>query len=155
MFEWVERVSEAPDIHHLMIVLKAPFKLSGVTELRSRKISWLRGVDKSGLNEVSLEAVRFTDHFRLRSTDQIESRALFNPAVIERVLALADRGKFRAVASGDHLVFAFEGTDRFALLDLGTGKWDDGSIRRGLTDLADALGLVDALAHAFMVRQSV
>lgn len=155
MFEWVERVSEAPDIHHLMIVLKAPFKLSGVTELRSRKISWLRGVDKSGLNEVSLEAVRFADHFRLRSTDQIESRALFNPAVIERVLALADRGKFRAVASGDHLVFAFEGTDRFALLDLGTGKWDDGSIRRGLTDLADALGLVDALAHAFMVRQSV
>ncbi len=154
MFEWVEKVSDAPDVHHLVIVLRAPFELEGVTELRSRKIGWLRGADKVTLQPVSLEAVRFGDHFRLRSSDQVESRALFNPAVIERVLALADRGKFRAVASGRDLVFAFEGTDRFALLNLHTGAWDEASIRRGLGDLAEALGLVDALAHAFMVRRS-
>ncbi len=153
MFEWVEHVSDAPNIHHLVVVLKAPFALEGVTELRSRHIGWLRGPDKVNLRPVSLEAVRFADHYRLRSSDQVESRALFNPAVIERVLALADRGKFRGVASGRDLVFAFEGTDRFALLNLQTGAWDETSIRRGLGDLADALGLVDALAHAFMLRR--
>lgn len=153
MFEWVEDVDEAPDIHHLVIVLAAPFMLHGVTHLRARKTGWLQAPAGVTLRDVDLGPRAFDALYKLRASDQTEARALFNPAVIERVIALAHGGKFRAVASGSHLVFDFAGDNRFNLLDLHTGVWSDDTIRGAVSDIAEALALVDALAHAFMLRK--
>ncbi|MEL6285758.1 MAG: hypothetical protein AAFQ18_06065, partial [Pseudomonadota bacterium] len=81
--------------------------------------------------------------------DQVEARTLFDPRVVERLLAVAHGQSFRAVARNRHLVFDVEGEDRFALLDANTGAWDDTTLRRGLTDLVETLELVDALATTF------
>ena len=94
----------------------------------------------------------FNEYFRLRSTDQVEARTIFNPAVVERVLALAHGQPFRAVAQEEGLVFDFVGDNRFALIDLKTGEWNDETIKQSVTDVAELLELVDTLAHAFMVR---
>lgn len=153
MFEWVEPVDEAPDKYHLIIVLDAPIRLSGVTELRSRKLSWLGLFGDSDMQPVDLAAKEFTDAYRLKSTDQTEARALFNPLVMARVIDLAHGGAFRSVAKGEHLVFDFVGDNRFNISDLGTGAWDESKLFTAVRDLAEALELVDALGNAFMVRR--
>ncbi len=156
MFEWVESVEDAPDIYHLVIVLEAPLRLHGVTHLRARKSVWPQDPNATVLEDVDLGPKAFDALYRLRASDQVEARAIFNPAVIERVIALAHGGKFRAVARAGHLVFDFPSeTNRFRLIDLITGEWDDDTIRQTHADLAEALALVDALGHAFMlVRKS-
>ncbi len=156
MFEWVESVEDAPDIYHLVIVLEAPLRLHGVTHLRARKSVWPQDPTGTLLEDVDLGPKAFDALYRLRASDQVEARAIFNPAVIERVIALAHGGKFRAVARAGHLVFDFPSeTNRFRLIDLITGEWDDDTIRQTHADLAEALALVDALGHAFMlVRKS-
>ncbi len=154
MFEWVESVEDAPDIYHLVIVLEAPLRLHGVTHLRARKSGWPQDPNGTALQDVDLGPKAFDALYRLRASDQVEARAIFNPAVIERVIALAHGGKFRAVARAGHLVFDFPGeTNRFRLLDLITGEWGDDTIRQTHADLAEALALVDALGHAFMLAR--
>lgn len=153
MFEWVETVKDAPDIHHLMIVLEAPMPLHGVTQLRARRTGWPQDISGARLQDVGLGPREFEARYRLRSSDQVEARALFNPAVIERVIELAHDGKFRAVARGKALVFDFPGTDRFKLVDLMTGDWGEHTLLQTLADLAEALALVDTLAHAFMLAR--
>ena len=153
MFEWVERVDEAPDIHHLVIVLDAPFDLHGVTQLRARKASWPQEASGARLEEVDLGPRAFEAAYRLRSTDQVEARAIFNPAVIERVIGLAHEGKFRGVAKGRRLVFDFPGVNRFNLVDVVNGEWSEETLRQTLSDLTEALTLVDTLAHAFMLAR--
>jgi hypothetical protein len=152
LFEWVERVEDAPSIHHLVIVLEAPLALHGVTQLRARKTSWPQD-SISGFSEVDLGPRAFGELYRLRATDQVEARAIFNPAVIERVIALAEGGAFRAVGKGSKLVFDFPGADRFALIDLVTGAWSPETLERTAGDLAATLALVDTLAHAFMLAR--
>ncbi|MBA4226950.1 MAG: hypothetical protein C0456_09995 [Hyphomonas sp.] len=152
LFEWVERVEKAPSIHHLVIVLEAPLTLHGVTQLRARKTGWPQDT-AAGFTEVDLGPRAFGELYRLRSTDQVEARAIFNPAVIERVIALAEGGAFRAVGKGSRLVFDFPGADRFALIDLVTGAWSPETLERTASDLAAALALVDTLAHAFMLAR--
>lgn len=156
MFEWVEKVEDAPNIYHLVIVLAAPLRLHGVTHLRARKSTWPQDPQGTVLEDVDLGPKAFDALYRLRASDQVEARAIFNPAVIERVIALAHGGKFRAVARAGHLVFDFPSeTNRFRLIDLITGEWDEDTIRQTHADLAEALALVDALGHAFMlVRKS-
>ena len=154
MFEWVESVSEAPDLNHLVIVLAAPLRLHGVTQLRARKYVWPQDPNGTPLEDVDLGPKAFDALYRLRGSDQVEARALFNPAVIERVIALAHGGKFRAVARQQHLVFDFAGeANRFHLIDLVTGEWNDETLRQTHADLAEALALVDALGHAFMLAR--
>ena len=154
MFEWVESVEDAPDIYHLVIVLEAPLRLHGVTHLRARKSVWPQDPNGTVLEDVDLGPKAFDALYRLRASDQVEARAIFNPAVIERVIALAHGGKFRAVARAGHLVFDFPSeTNRFRLIDLITGEWDDDTIRQTHADLAEALALVDALGHAFMLAR--
>ncbi len=154
MFEWVEKVEDAPDIYHLVIVLEAPLRLHGVTHLRARKYVWPQDPNGTPLEDVDLGPKAFDALYRLRASDQVEARALFNPAVIERVIALAHGGKFRAVARQQHLVFDFASeANRFHLIDLITGEWSDESIRQTHADLAEALALVDALGHAFMLAR--
>lgn len=150
-FEWVEKEEDAPDVHHLVIVLKAPYPFQGITELRARKVAWLVFRDQAEMLPVDLGPRAFHERYRLRSSDQVEARAIFDPAVIERLLALAHDGRFRAVARGEHLVFDLAGEDRFALLDPATGQFSDETIRKGLSDLAETLDLVDALAATFRV----
>lgn len=151
MFEWIERVEKAPDVHHLVIVLEAPLDLHGVTQLRARRTGWPQEASDVRFTEVDLGPRAFDALYRLRSSDQIEARALFNPAVIERVIELAHDGKFRAVAKGRRLVFDFPGANRFNLVDLQTGDWGEESLRQTAADLAEALALVETLAHAFML----
>lgn len=151
-FEWIEKVDEAPDKYHLLLVLKAPQRLQGVTQLRSRKTPWPKGLDDPHMGEVQLVPASFNEKFRLRGSDQVEARTIFNPAVVERVLALAHGETFRAVARGDCLVLDIVGENRFNLVDLHTGEWSENHIRQTLTDMAEMLDFVDAAAHAFMVR---
>jgi len=154
MFEWVEKVKDAPDIYHLVIVLEASLRLQGVTHLRARKYVWPQDPNGTPLEDVDLGPKAFDALYRLRASDQVEARALFNPAVIERVIALAHGGKFRAVARQQHLVFDFASeANRFHLIDLITGGWSDETIRQTHADLAEALALVDALGHAFMLAR--
>ncbi len=153
-FEWIEREEDAPDTHHLIIVLKAPRAVQGITELRARSLPWLDFRDQASLEAVDLGPKAFHDRYRLRASDQVEARAIFDPAVVERLLAMAHDGPFRAVARGEHLVFDLEGEDRFALIDPATGAWSDETIRKGLTDLAEMLDLVDALAQTFRVKRA-
>lgn len=154
MFEWVETVENAPDIHHLVIVLEAPFPLHGVTQMRSQAMKWPVEATDVRFSDVDLGPREFGALYRLRSTDQVEARAIFNPAVIERVIALADGGAYRAVGKGERLVFDFPGTDRFALVDMLTGVWSEETLRRTAGDIAAAMLLVDALAHAFMLARN-
>ncbi len=154
MFEWVENVSEAPDLFHLIIVLEAPLRLHGVTQIRARKTGWPGDPGLAPMQEVDLGPRAFDALYRLRSSDQVEARAIFNPAVIERVIALSHGGKFRAVAQAGNLVFDFASEDnRFHLIDLVTGHWSEDTIRQTHADLAEALALVDALGHAFMLAR--
>lgn len=153
MFEWVERVEDAPDIHHLVIVLDAPFDLHGVTQLRARKTGWPQESSGVRFEDVDLGPRAFDAAYRLRSSDQVEARAIFNPAVIERVIGLAHDGKFRGVAKGRRLVFDFPGVNRFNLVDVVSGEWSEDTLRQTASDLAEALTLVDTLAHAFMLAR--
>ncbi|MBA4337984.1 MAG: hypothetical protein C0421_03970 [Hyphomonas sp.] len=154
MFEWIESVEDAPNIYHLVIVLAAPLRLHGVTQLRARKYVWPQDPNGTPLEDVDLGPKAFDALYRLRASDQVEARALFNPAVIERIIALAHGGKFRAVARQQHLVFDFANeANRFHLIDLITGEWSDETIRQTHADLAEALALVDALGHAFMLAR--
>ena len=152
-FEWVESVEKAPDIYHLVIVLTAPLRLNGVTQLRTRSTDWPRNVSRAGLDRVDLGPEAFSDRFRLRSTDQTEARAIFNPAVIERVIRLAHGDKVQASASGSHLVIDVEGANRFDCVNLITGEWSDESMRTALHDLYEMLDLLREAAHAFMVKR--
>ena len=154
MFEWVESGGDSADICHLVIVLAAPVRLHGVTHLRARKTTWPQDPDGTPMQDVDLGPRAFDSLYKLRSSDQVEARAIFNPAVIERVIALAHGGPFRAVATAGHLVFDFPSeTNRFGLIDLVTGEWGDDTIRQTHADLAEALALVDALGHAFMLAR--
>lgn len=150
--EWIERVDEAPDRFHLLLVLKAPHSLHGVTHLRSRKTPWPKAEDSSAFSDVQLVPETFNDRFRLRSTDQVEARTIFNPAVIERVLALAHGEVFRAVGRDDVLVFDIVGENRFDLIDLRTAYWDTQTVQKTFGDIAELMELVDEMAHAFMVK---
>jgi len=154
MFEWVESVSDAPDVYHLMIVLAAPLRLHGVTQLRARKTSWPQDPNGTPMQDVDLGPKAFDSLYKLRSSDQVEARAIFNPAVIERVIALAHGNPFRAVARAGHLVFDFASeANRFHLIDLITGVWNDETLNQTYSDLAEALALVDTLGHAFMLAR--
>ena len=153
LFEWIEKVDENPDIHHLVVVLEAPLTLHGITQMKSRKASWPQDASGVKLQEVDLGPKAFDQLYKLRASDQVEARTIFNPAVIERVIALAGEGQYRAVGKGNQLVFDFPGTNRFALMDLVTGDWSAETVQQTAADLAAALSLADTLAHAFMLAR--
>ena len=153
-FEWVESVEDEPDRYHLLLVLTAPYRLHGATQLRSRKTSWPHALEDGGtFSPVDLLPPTFNEYFRLRSTDQTEARTIFNPAVVERVLAMAHGNPFRAVARAGHIVIDLVGDNRFNRVELSSGEWSEETIRQTLTDIAELLELVDVMAHAFMVDE--
>ncbi|MAP95451.1 MAG: hypothetical protein CMK07_10910 [Ponticaulis sp.] len=151
--EWIETVDEAPDRYHLLVALKAPFRLQGVTQFRARKTPWPKHPDEGRLEDVDLVPDTFNAHFRLRSSDQVEARTLFHPAVVERVLALAHGDPFRAVAQGNWLLIDIVGDNRFNLVDIRTGVWSHDTIRQTYEDIADLREFVEIMAHAFTLRE--
>ncbi len=151
-FEWIESESDAPDVYHLAMVFSSPHRLYGVTQLRSRHISWPSIAPELDMGPVGIVAPAFENRFRMRASDQVEARLIFDPLVIERVAGLAHGEKVRAVAFDEHLVIDVEGEDRFAMIDLVTGAWSDETIAASMANIADMLALADAVAHAFKLR---
>ncbi len=148
-FEWFDSQDDGPGRHHLIIVLALPRPVNGISELRSRKLSWLAFRDQARMQAVDLGPKAFHDQYRLRSSDQVESRFLFDLAVIERLLSMAHQGPFRAVARGEHLVIDIEGDNRFEIVDVQAGVWDEERLRKGISELAETLDLVDTIAGVF------
>ncbi|MEL7547619.1 MAG: hypothetical protein AAGJ84_13280 [Pseudomonadota bacterium] len=152
-FEWVESNDESPDTHHLVLVFDVPYRLHGVTQMRTRHIGWPGGHFDAVFADVDIVASAFRDRFRMRSTDQTEARAIFDPAVVERVSGIAHGEKVRAVAFDKHLVIDVEGEDRFAMVNLGTGDWSRETIANSMIHIADMLDLAKAVATAFRLRR--
>ena len=151
-FEWKESVQDQAPIDHLVLVFTAPTKLTGTTQLSSKGAGWPLSKSDVQLKPVSLGVKDFDTRFRLRATDQVEARVVFNPAVIERVIELAHGEKIRAVAFDTHLVFDIAGTARFDILNLATGAWSEQTVKQTYADISELLDLVDAVAHTFMVE---
>ncbi len=152
MLEWVERVEDSDDIHHLMILMTAPRAFDSVVQLKSKSARWwdTRVSDKP-LKAVRIGPEAFRNSYDVRANDQVLAHVLFDPAVIAAMVDLTHGDAFRASAIGDQLIFEVAGANRFTLIDEATGVWDENSIRTGISDLAEALSLVDALAAAFRV----
>ena len=151
MFEWTEELNDNR-VHHLTIVMNAPTRLLGYTELRARKIGWLPHERAKQFKSVGVPSSRFHSKFKLRTEDQVEARTLFDPIVLENIIALGHDGAFRAVGYDNHVIFDFPGEDRFAFVDILTGRWSDESLRGGLTDILNALDLVDKIGAMFRLR---
>ncbi|NNL90168.1 MAG: DUF3137 domain-containing protein [Marinicaulis sp.] len=151
-FEWIESVEDAPNVHHLALVMTAPTRLYGVTQFRTKGATWPTTADVNEMKQVGLGVPEFEKRFRLRSTDQVEARVIFNPAVIERAITLAHDETLRAVAFDDLIIFDVAGENRFEMVDLATGAWSEASIHQTFANIAEMLELVDAVAHAFMLR---
>lgn len=152
-FEWEETEDDSPNIYHLVIVMDLPRKLHAVTQLRSRKTPWPGKVGEEQLDTVGVVAQQFEDQYRLRSSDQVEARTVFDPAVIERLIDLAHGDRFLAVAFEEHLVVDVAGDDRFKLVDILTGDWSEATIARTMENIAEMLELVDAVADVFDLRR--
>ncbi len=90
----------------------------------------------------------------MRTTDQVEARTVFDPAVIERVAELGRGEKVRAVAFENHLVIDIKGIDRFAMVDLVTGEWSSQTISDSMINIAEMLETVSAIANAFRLKPS-
>lgn len=153
-FEWKESKDDASPIYHLVIVVRAPHRLHGITQLRTRNISWPGGHPDARFHSVGVVAPEFESRFRMRTTDQVEARTVFDPAVIERVAELGHGEKVRAVAFEDHLVIDVEGTDRFAMVNLVTGEWNSQTIADSMMHVAEMLELVKAIANVFRLEPS-
>lgn len=154
ILEWKESQDEADDIFHLMIVLKAPRPQPGVIQMKSRKASWWRSPGDKPLERVRVGPEEFRANYQVRADDQVEAHALFDPAVVARMIDITHEDTLRASALGDTLVFDVAGANRFVIMDPATGAWSEETLRDGLSDLAEALCLVDALADAFRVGRS-
>ncbi|MEO1028687.1 MAG: DUF3137 domain-containing protein [Pseudomonadota bacterium] len=148
-FEWVQPVQDEDDIHHLSVVFELPNQLHGITQLRSRHISWPGKMEDVSFNAVGVVAPAFEDRFRMRSTDQVEARTIFDPAVLERVADLAHGEKVRAIAYERHLIVDVEGEDRFAMMDLVTGEWNTTRIAKSMINIAEMRDLAEAVGDAF------
>ncbi|MEL6568268.1 MAG: hypothetical protein AAFQ22_07605 [Pseudomonadota bacterium] len=153
ILEWKESQDEAPDIYHLIIVLTAPRRSQGIIQLKSQKAAWWRPPGGKPMEKVLVGPDAFRAAYDVRSNDQVEAHALFDPAVVARMIDITHGETFRASAVGGTLVFDVAGEDRFAVLDPATGAWSEDSVCGGIGDLAEALALVDALATAFRVRR--
>lgn len=150
-FEWVQSMDKADDIHHLVLVLPAPSRLHSITELRTRQTDWPYSGTNHDFTSVDLGARAFKDIFKIRSTDQTEARQVFNPAVMERLIALAGENPMRAVAFSEGLVIDIAGADRFALSHQVTGAWSEASVQQTFSDIANLLEFIKTSAHSFMV----
>lgn len=88
---------------YVEIVVSTPFR--GTTILRDRE-GWQ---PDNGLQRLRLEDPVFEEIYATWSSDQVEGRAVLTPAVMERLLVMADGRSFlppQFLISGDRMVFA-------------------------------------------------
>lgn len=96
----------------LLVAVTLPRALTATTILVTDRGLWERakaGWRRGGLERVHLEHAALEDRYDVYSTDQVEARALFTPAFMERLMALADASGFSlpgAMAEGNTLVVA-------------------------------------------------
>ncbi|MEL6753459.1 MAG: DUF3137 domain-containing protein [Pseudomonadota bacterium] len=154
ILEWKESQEDAEDIYHLFIVLRTPRHKQGVIQLKSRKARWWPSPGERPMEKVRVGPDKFREAYDVRADDQVEAHALFDPAVVARMIDITHGDEFRASAIGDWLVFDVAGENRFAVLDPATGEWSEDTVRQGLSDLAESLNLVDALGAAFRSQRA-
>lgn len=150
-FEWVQSMEDVDDIFHLVLVLPTPTRLHSITELRTRNTDWPYSGVEHNFEPVEFGARAFNQAFKVRSTDQTEARQVFNPATMERVIALAGSDKLRAVAFPEGLALDIQGSDRFAISNLVTGEWSADTVQRTFSDLAELLHFVETSARSFLL----
>jgi hypothetical protein len=96
----------------LMIGITLPRSLTGTTLVLTDRGAWENfkaGWGGADLETVRLEHQEFEKRYEVRSTDQIEARALLTPAFMERFVELGTRGGFSvpgAIAEGNTLTVA-------------------------------------------------
>jgi len=149
--QWTEKLDEG-ETHHLLLALTLPTKLTGRVEFKNKAAYWPIIPPGMVKKKVGLLSQQFAKSYKVRATDQMEARLIFDPAVIERLTAYSACGPVRGVAFDNHLVVDLSGPDRFEILDLMSGKWSEESIDATLTDFEHMLGFVDAISQAFSVK---
>jgi hypothetical protein len=96
----------------LMVGITLPRSLTGTTLVLTDRGVWENFKARWGgarLDTVRLEHQEFEKRYEVRSTDQIEARALLTPAFMERFVELGTRGGFAvpgAIAEGNTLTVA-------------------------------------------------
>lgn len=151
VMEWSE-INDDTTIHHLMLSLKLPRPISGRVEFRNKQGHWPYSKSEYNFQPVSLISSKFRRAWKVRATDQVESRFIFDPLVIERLTAFAHDAPLRGAVFDQNLVIDVIGKNRFELIDLITGEWSEASLARTYEDIAEMLELVDAIAHVFSVK---
>ncbi len=139
-------------IHHLLIALTLPTKLTGRVEFKNKAGIWPMTPPHRKHNKVKLLSRQFAKAYKVRADDQMEARLIFDPAVIERLTAYAAQGPVRGVAFENHLVVDLIGDNRFDIIDIMTGAWSNESIKKTLSDFDDMLRFLDAISTAFSVK---
>lgn len=82
--------SESSVFHGLLVEIAVSTPFRGVTILRDRE----GAAPSGGLQRLRLEDPRFEEIYATYATDQIEGRAVLTPAVMERLLVMADGRSF-------------------------------------------------------------
>lgn len=151
VMEWEESRDDF-SYHHLLIHMVLPYQLAGWTEFKNKASGWPQSRPNVSLKKVSVPYSPFTKAYDIRTSDQTEARLVFDPVVIEALSKFAADGPARGVAFDNHLVLDIRGDNRFELVNIATGQWSEDSIMQTLTDIADMLEVVDAVAKAFALK---
>lgn len=103
----------------------------------------------SGTKRVRLEDPVFEKAFEVYSTDQVESRFLLTPDVMQKLVELETDfrgGKLRCGFSQGQLLIAVEGADLFEPVSMFTSLLSPERIRRLIDDFSAVFRLADSLA---------
>ena len=149
--EWAESHDESVT-YHLLIALTLPTQLTGRVEFKNKAAQWPIIPPGMAKKKVGLLSRQFAKSYKVRASDQMEARLIFDPAVIERLTAYSASGPVRGVAFDNHLVVDLVGQNRFDIIDLMNGKWNEESIEATLNDFEQMLAFVDAISKAFSVK---
>ena len=130
-------------------VIEAPKTFHGTTRV-SRDSGWFNALGAIGnrFSRAKLEDPVFEKAFEVYTTDQVESRYLLTPDVMETFLELERQfkgGKFRATFDGNRIYAAIEGGDLFEGGGMFSRIDDPERVGDLLTDIATVFHLVDVL----------
>ena len=145
----------------LLLQLQLPGRFSGTTlitgeDLLDRMASAVGG--RRGLYRVAIDDGSFTRHFRVYGSDELEARALLNPPMRERLVALADACK------GDPPRFLVEpgrfwaalprpqAEDLFEPPSIGQPVTDNAALAGFARNVAGLMKLLDAVVDLYPTR---
>ncbi|MEL7129562.1 MAG: DUF3137 domain-containing protein [Pseudomonadota bacterium] len=105
--------------------------------------------ERDGLKRARLEDPKFEKLFEVYTTDQVESRYLLTPDLMQHLVELEDTfhgGKLRCAFEEGDLLIAIEGTDLFEPGSLFTPLDNPERVRELLDDFAAVFHIVDSLS---------